>query len=203
MPVARPRLTIARLMIAVGGVGVTLSVARWSPTLGALVGVTVSLAILRAFGAIDRAEAIGATISPARKAFALAASFPVVALLVLMTISTFLLALAVTAALAGAAFTFVSVLPFATWPVRIALGLALLAPATFAAWKFASVLGSLTWPFDLSGPADGIWFVSDLSLGPPPEGRAEPALETDRLDGLAEPPGIPGITGGGAEVGEA
>ncbi len=202
MPSIRPRLTISRLMTAVGGVAITLSVARWSPAVGTILGVTVFLAFRRAFGAIDQAEAIGATISPSRKAYEVVASFPVVALLLLITASVFLLVLAATAAVAGAALTFIMFAPGTPWPVQVVLWVALLAPATFAGWKTAALLGGPVWPYDLSGPEDGIWFLPDPLPGTPPEGRVEAAPPAERLDGRAEPTRVPGITGGRAEVGE-
>ena len=60
--------------------------------------------------------------------------------------------------------------------------------------------GPATWP----ATPDGTWIVRGRAhLARHQRLGCEPALAAERLDGLAEPGGVAGVAGGGAEAGEA
>lgn len=201
MRIALPRLTIFRLMIAVGCAGVTLSVARWAPALAGLLGVPLFLAMVRTFAAIDRAVAMGATVPASRKAYAFAASFVVAGFIVLESLTAFVCVAGMTFGIVGGLIDLSQTTSF-----MVVTGLLALVPAVIAAWKLARTMAAVMWPCDLTKPTDGIWTAPDFadpSLDPPPDGRVESARAAEGLDRTAEASGITWITGGGTESGEA
>ncbi len=196
-----PRITILRILIAIGGVGVALAIVRWSALVGTYFGLTVLLAMIRTAAAIDRAGASGVRLSRGRKANALVGSIVAMGVLILMTGIVFLIGSSAVFLLAPEVFT--TVLKITTMAVVVFV--VAMACSVSLTWEVGRKLAVVMWPCDLTEPEDGFWTLpafADGSLEPPPVGRREAEGKAVSFDRLPETEGIDGITGGRSETGE-